>query len=183
MSGRGVKTKLFFSFAKVGLFTIGGGYAMLPMLEREIVEKHGWATPEQMLDYYAIGQATPGVIAVNVASFVGYRQAKFAGTIAATLGIALPSFIIICLLAGCIDEYRHNPLVHKALAGIRISVAVMVLFQLVKVGKKAVTSLTGLSLAVLGLAVMSLRLFSPVIFIAIVLAHALFIEFRRRKKI
>ncbi len=156
---------------------------MLPMLENEIVKKHGWATQEEMLDYYAISQATPGVIAVNVASFVGYRHGGLAGTIAATLGIALPGFVIICLIAGFIEEFRHNPVIHKALAGIRISVAVMVLFQLVKLGKKAVTGLTGLSLAVLGLGVMSLRLFSPIIFIAIVLAHALFTESRRSHKI
>ena len=90
---------LFFTFFKIGLFTFGGGYAMLPLLQREIVEKKKWATEEEMLDYFAVGQCTPGVIAVNTATFVGFKEKKLSGAVFATLGIVSPSLVIItCLL-------------------------------------------------------------------------------------
>ncbi|MBR4132704.1 MAG: chromate transporter, partial [Oscillospiraceae bacterium] len=92
--------ELFVSFFKVGLLTFGGGYAMLPMLQREVVEKRGWITEEQILDCYAIGQCTPGVIAVNTATFVGFRQAGVLGAAAATVGVVAPSLLIISALAG-----------------------------------------------------------------------------------
>ena len=91
--------KLFVTFAKMGLFTFGGGYAMLPMIKRESVEKNGWATEDEIMDYYAIGQVTPGVIAVNTSTFVGHKVKGLVGSIVATLGMIVPPIIIITLIA------------------------------------------------------------------------------------
>ncbi len=99
--------QLFLSFAKVGIMTFGGGYAMLPLFEREVVEKRKWASNEEMLDYYAVGQCTPGAIAVNVATFVGQKVAGIPGGIAATVGVVFPSFVIIVLLAGVIKTFSN----------------------------------------------------------------------------
>ena len=90
---------LFLTFAKVGVMTFGGGYAMLPILQREVVENKGWATDEELTDYFAIGQCTPGVIAVNTATFIGYRYKGLAGGILATLGVISPSIIIISVIS------------------------------------------------------------------------------------
>ena len=92
--------ELFITFAKVGVMTFGGGYAMLPILQREVVENKKWASEEELVDYFAIGQCTPGVIAVNTATFVGQKRRGVAGGILATLGVVFPSLVIICILAG-----------------------------------------------------------------------------------
>ena len=97
--------ELFYTFAKVGVMTFGGGYAMLPILQREVVEKKGWATDEELTDYFAIGQCTPGVIAVNTATFIGQKHRGVAGGIVATLGVVFPSLIIISALAKVITAY------------------------------------------------------------------------------
>ena len=107
---------LFLTFAKVGVMTFGGGYAMLPILQREIVENRKWATDEELTDYFAIGQCTPGVIAVNTATFIGRRQKGILGGIAATLGVVFPSLIIISILAGLIANFAHLTWVQHAFA-------------------------------------------------------------------
>ena len=91
--------ELFYSFAKIGAFTFGGGYAMLPLIQREVVEKKHWATEEEIMDYYAVGQCTPGIIAVNTATFIGYYKKGIIGGIFATLGVIFPSIVIILLIA------------------------------------------------------------------------------------
>ena len=101
--------QLFLSFAKVGVLTFGGGYAMIPLLEREIVEKRRWASSEELMDYYAVGQCTPGVIAVNTATFIGYKTAGNLGGIVATLGVVFPSFVIITVIAGIIRSFADIP--------------------------------------------------------------------------
>ena len=98
---------LFFTFAKVGVMTFGGGYAMLPILQREVVENKGWATEEELMDYFALGQCTPGIIAVNVATFIGQKLTGILGGIIATLGVAFPSVVIISMLAGVIEAFSH----------------------------------------------------------------------------
>ena len=123
---------LVYTFFKIGLFTFGGGYAMLPLLEREIVDKHGWASFGELSDYYAIGQCTPGIIAVNVATFIGYKHKGVLGGIAATLGLILPSMIVITIVAGVLDIFAQNPYVISAFAGIRICVCVLILNASVK---------------------------------------------------
>ena len=124
--------KLVWSFFKVGILTFGGGYAMLPMLQREIVERRGWATEEELLDYYAIGQCTPGVIAVNTATFIGSRKKGVLGGFLATLGVILPSLLIITAIAALLTSFAEIPAVQHALAGIRVAVVVLVGFSVWK---------------------------------------------------
>ena len=156
---------LFLSFAKVGVMTFGGGYAMIPILEREIVENRKWASSEEMMDYYAVGQCTPGVIAVNTATFIGYRVAGPAGGVTATLGVVFPSVVIICLIAGILTNFADIPAVKSAFTAIRVCVCVLIFNAVVKLWKGAVKDKAGL---VLFLIVFVLSLFfdiSPVIFV------------------
>lgn len=129
---------LFGAFAVVGVTTFGGGYAMLPALQREVVEKRRWATEEEVMDWYAIGQCTPGVIAVNTATFVGQKQAGICGGIFATLGVVFPSLVIIMIIAAFIQNFAHLPAVQNAFAGIRVCVCVLILNAVVKLWKKSV---------------------------------------------
>lgn len=116
---------LYFTFAKMGAVTFGGGLAMMPVLQKELITKRGWITDEELLDYYAIGQSTPGIIAVNVSTFVGYKQLGVLGGIVATLGIVTPSLLIIMLLAKLIDSVDEFPAVQKALKGVNVAVAAL----------------------------------------------------------
>ena len=109
---------LFLTFAKIGVCTFGGGYAMLPILQREVVEKKGWATEEELTDYFAIGQCTPGIIAVNTATFIGQKYKGILGGVLATLGVVFPSLIIITLIAAFLQNFASYPVVAHALAGI-----------------------------------------------------------------
>ena len=129
---------LFLTFAKVGVMTFGGGYAMLPILQREVVENKGWATDEELTDYFAIGQCTPGVIAVNTATFIGQKKGGIAGGIVATLGVVFPSLLIIVALAGVITSFSHLTWVQHAFAGIRVCVCVLIFNAVVKLLKKSV---------------------------------------------
>ncbi|MCR5304387.1 MAG: chromate transporter [Lachnospiraceae bacterium] len=129
---------LFFTFAKVGVMTFGGGYAMLPILEREVVDNKGWATDEELANYFAVGQCTPGVIAVNTATFIGYNERGIPGGIMATLGVVFPSLVIIMSLAGIIRAFSDNPFVIKAFAGVRACVCVLIFNSIVKLFKGAV---------------------------------------------
>ena len=156
---------LFLTFAKVGVMTFGGGYAMLPILQREVVEDKGWATEAELADYFAIGQCTPGIIAVNIATFIGKKHAGIAGGIIASLGMVFPSFLIISLLATVISAFADLPAVKHAFAGIRVCVCVLIFNSVLKLGKSAVKDKPTL---VIALAVMLLAFFtdlSPVIFI------------------
>lgn len=130
--------ELFKAFAVVGVTTFGGGYAMLPALQREVVEKRGWATEEEVMDWYAIGQCTPGVIAVNTATFVGQKQRGAAGGVAATLGVVFPSLVIITIIAAFIQNFADLPVVQNAFAGIRACVCVLILNAVVKLWKKSI---------------------------------------------
>ena len=113
---------LFLTFARLGACTFGGGYAMLPILQREVVENHGWATEDELMDYYAIGQCTPGVIAVNTATFIGYKTQGLPGAILATAGVIAPSLIIIIAIAAFIQQFAHLAAEQHAFAGISIAV-------------------------------------------------------------
>ena len=129
---------LFLTFSKVGVMTFGGGYAMRPILQREVVENKGWATEEELTDYFAIGQCTPGIIAVNTATFIGQKTRGISGGVIATLGLVFPSLIIISLLAGVITAFSHLAWVDHAFGGIRVCVCVLILNAVVKLFKKAV---------------------------------------------
>lgn len=157
--------KLFISFAKVGVMTFGGGYAMLPILQREIVENRGWVTDEELTDYFAIGQCTPGVIAVNTATFVGQKKAGVPGGIIATLGVVFPSVVIITALAGVIQRFAGHPVVEHAFAGIRVCVCVLILNAVIKLWKSAVKDKWGMAIFAVLLLANLLTDISPVIFV------------------
>ena len=132
---------LFLIFARIGAFTFGGGYAMLPLLQREIVEKRQWATEEELMDYYAIGQCTPGVIAVNTATFIGFKKKGILGAICATLGVIAPSIIIILILAAFLNHFADYPVVQHAFNGIRVAVCAIVAVSIFKLARKGIVDI------------------------------------------
>ena len=157
--------EIFMAFARVGVMTFGGGYAMIPILEREIVDRHGWASEEELMDYYAVGQCTPGVIAVNTATFIGYKIAGTIGGIVATLGVVFPSVVIITVIAGILTSFADVPAVKSAFAGIRVCVCVLIFNAVLKLWKKAVVDKASL---ILFLGVFLLSVFfdiSPIVFV------------------
>jgi chromate transporter len=132
--------KLFFVFLKIGAFTFGGGYAMIPLIHKEIVEKYGWITDEEMLDMLAIAESTPGVIAVNSSTFVGYRVGGMLGATLATLGVVLPSLIIISVISIFLVEFKSLSYVKYAFEGIRAGAIVLIFnasLQMAKISKKS----------------------------------------------
>lgn len=157
--------ELFLAFARIGVMTFGGGYAMIPILEREIVEKRGWATSEELMDYYAVGQCTPGVIAVNTSTFIGRKQAGIPGGIAATLGVIFPSLLIITVIAGILTNFAELPAVKSAFAGIRVCVCVLIFNAVVKLWKSAVPDKAALALCLLVFALSVLLDLSPVVYV------------------
>ena len=156
---------LFITFAKVGAMTFGGGYAMLPILQREVVENKKWASEDEIADYFAIGQCTPGVIAVNTATFIGTKYKGIVGGIIATLGLVFPSLVIISSIAALIANFSSYSIVHHAFVGIRACVCVLILNAVIKLGKKSVINIPT---ALIFIAVLALSFFtdlSPVIFV------------------
>lgn len=151
--------ELFLIFAKMGAVTFGGGYAMLPILQREIVDNKHWGTEEELMDYYALGQVTPGMIAVNVATFIGCKLKGFWGGVFATIGVITPSMIIITIIALCLSQFEENPYVAHAFAGIRACVCVLILDAVIKLGKKSVKDQRTL---LIFLAILLISLFAPV---------------------
>ena len=145
---------LFVTFAKVGVCTFGGGYAMLPILQREVVEKKGWATDEELSDYYAIGQCTPGIIAVNTATFIGHKYKGIPGGVLTTLGVIFPSIVIISIIAAFLSNFADIPVVQHALSGVNACVVALIANSVVKLGKSSVKDrvTAGIFLAALVLA-------------------------------
>lgn len=156
---------LFLTFAKVGVMTFGGGYAMLPILQREVVENKGWTTDEELTDYFAIGQCTPGVIAVNTATFIGQKHRGILGGIVATLGVVFPSLVIIAALAGVITTFSHLAWVQHAFAGIRVCVCVLIFNAVLKLWKGAVKDVWGLVIFLVILALSVFTKLSPIIYV------------------
>ena len=175
---------LFLTFAKVGVMTFGGGYAMLPILQREVVENKGWATDEELVDYFAIGQCTPGIIAVNTATFVGYRIGGFWGALFATVGIVLPSFFVILAISYVLQEFSHIKAIQYAFFGIRAGVLALILQALFSISRQ--TKLDILSWIIMGAAFI-LVAFLGVDTLIVILGCALFgvissaIRMRRNK--
>jgi len=133
--------KLFFLFSKIGLFSIGGGYVMLPMMRRELVEKRGWLSDQELLDYYALSQAVPGIIATNTSTFVGFKRAGFAGAFSATAGMIFPSLVVIIAIAVFFTSMQENIIVQKAFTGIRIAVAALLVITVKDLYQKSVHSI------------------------------------------
>lgn len=127
---------LFLSFAKIGLFTFGGGYAMISLIENTCVQKKKWITHEDMMNVTVVAESTPGPIAINCATFVGFRQKGYPGAVLATLGMILPSFLIILLISGILDHFLDITWVASAFKGIRIAVGILILDAAVKMIRK-----------------------------------------------
>ena len=136
--------KLFSTFFKIGAFTFGGGYAMLPLIEAEIVEKNDWLSSEDFLDIIAMAQSAPGAVAVNSSIFIGYKLKGFRGAAACLLGTVLPSFTIILIVATLLYQYRENPIIDRAFYGIRAAVVALIVAAVYKLGKKSKIKLTGI---------------------------------------
>ncbi|MCR5612169.1 chromate transporter [Treponema sp.] len=156
---------LFFTFFKIGLVTFGGGIAMLPILERELVLKRKWVGSDELMDYFVIGQSTPGIIAVNVATFCGHKLAGITGGVVATLGIVMPSVIIISVLSFLIDSVNNILWVKKALKGINAAVAANMTYAFINFSKKSLKNI--LSVIIMALAFGSIFIFNVPAFIII----------------
>lgn len=156
---------LYITFFKIGAFTFGGGYAMLPLLQRELVDKRKWITEEEMLDYYAIGQTTPGIIAVNTSTFCGRKRKGNLGGIFASLGFITPSIIIITIIANFLKEFSHLLIIQHAFAGIRIAVSALVLNTVINMVKKTANTKTKISIFVLTFIAIGIFSISPIIIV------------------
>jgi len=173
---------MFITFAKVGVMTFGGGYAMLPILQREVVDKQGWATEEELMDYYAIGQCTPGVIAVNTATFIGMKYSGLAGAVTATLGVVFPSLVIITAIAGILTQFSHLVWVQDAFAAIRVCVCVLIFNAVRKLWKKAVVDVWTLLIFLAVLAASVFTSLSPVVYVVLAAAAGIALKCREVAK-
>ncbi|MBU5488859.1 chromate transporter [Clostridium sp. MSJ-8] len=156
---------LFLTFARVGLLTFGGGYAMLPIIQKEVVENKKWTTKEELMDYYALSQCTPGAIAVNTATFIGYKIKGILGGIIATLGVVLPSLIIIIIIAAFINNFLYITWVKKAFNAINICICVLILNAVINLGKSSIKDVFTLIIFIIISLLSILTNISPIIFI------------------
>lgn len=159
--------EMFKAFFKVGAFTIGGGYAMLPFIQDEVVEKHQWLTTEEFLDVLAIAEVTPGPVAVNTSTYVGYKLKGVKGAIVCTLGTILPSFLIILLIVTSLWKYRNNPIIDRAFLGIRPAVAALIFTAVYKLGGKMDISKYKLVISVLTVLAVAFIDISPIVVILV----------------
>jgi len=134
--------KLLLSFAYIGAFTFGGGYSMLPMFQRELVDKKKWLTVEELTDLFSISQCLPGIIAANTAIFVGYKHKGVMGGVAAASGVALPSVIVIMIIAAFLTNFVDIPIVQSAFTGLRVCVSVLIINAVLKLRKNSVVDLS-----------------------------------------
>ena len=177
--------QLYWSFFKIGGLTFGGGLSMLPMLERELVQRRKWVTEEEILDFYAIGQCTPGIIAVNTATFVGYKKEKILGGIFATLGMISPSIIVISLVAAFFEMFLSNKWFAHALMGVRSVVCAMLINTVINLGKKSLKSVYSWIICIV---ILALGFFTKIPTVVLVLMAAAVgiivneIKFRREEK-
>ena len=140
--------KLYITFFKIGLFTFGGGYAMLPLIQQEMIQ-HGWLTAEQFMDIVAVSQMTPGAIAINNATFIGFKLAGVPGVLATTLGVISPSLMIVLIIAAIFNKFADNKFVQRAWSGIRPAVVGLILAAVFSLGKKAVTGVKEIIIALI----------------------------------
>jgi len=174
--------QLYISFLKIGGLTFGGGLAMLPMLQREVINKHKWVSEEELLDIYAIGQVTPGIIAINTASMIGFRKRGVWGSIVSTLGEVTPSLVLITLLASILTQFEENILVQHAFGGIRVAVCALIAQSVITLYKKSIVDLPTLLLClvtVLGTIFLQL---SPIVFVIVGILFGLGVQKLKRRK-
>lgn len=138
--------KLFWTFFKIGAFTFGGGYAMLPLIQAEAAAQ-GWMTAEQLINFVAVSESTPGPLAVNMATFVGMQMGGIPGAIACTLGVVLPSFVVILIVAKCFDRFRKSRIMKMCMAGLKPAVVGLIASALLTLGRQVFFP-KGLSLSV-----------------------------------
>lgn len=155
--------ELYSVFFKMGAFTFGGGYAMLPILQEELVVKRNWVSDDELLDYYAIGQVTPGIIAVNTATFIGYKQKGIIGGIIATLGLVSPSIILISIISNFMKQFQSNQTLQHAFSGIQVVVVALIISVAIRMGKQTIKDKIGAVLAVSSFFLIVLFNISPVI--------------------
>lgn len=157
--------KLYFLFFKMGGVTFGGGYAMLPILRKEIVEKNQWLTEEQIMDYYAISQGLPGIIAINVSVFIGYSRRKVAGAVSAALGMVSPCILIISLIAAFMSNFQNNLYVQHALSAVSVCVCALIIDSVIGMYKKGVKDIFGIALFALIFILMVFTEISPILLV------------------
>lgn len=167
----GVLLRLFISFFKIGAFSFGGGYAMLPLIEEEIIEINNWLSTSEFIDILAISEMTPGPIAINSATFLGYKVAGILGSIVATIAVALPSFIVMSLIFHFIEKFKNTPYVNWTFSGIRPMVLGLIGAAAVTVGKDAFVDFKSVIIAGLLFYLVSFKNFNAIL--AIVLAGVL----------
>ena len=153
---------LFFTFCRIGGLTFGGGHAMLPMIQKEIVEEKKWATEEEVLDYYAVGQCTPGIIAVNTATFIGYKVQGIIGAIVATLGVVFPSLIIITIIAALLKNFASYAIIQHAFSCIRVVVIALIISAILKLAKTSIKNSITLIIAILAFISVAFVNLSPI---------------------
>lgn len=156
---------IFLVFAKMGAVTFGGGYAMLPILRKEIVEKRNWFTEEEIMDFYAISQGLPGIIAINVSVFIGYARKKGVGAISSALGMVTPSIIIITIIAMFLSNFQDNAYVGYALSGISVCVSALIIDSVIAMWKKGVKDIFGVILFAIMLICMVFTNISPILLV------------------
>src|SRR5574344_1211402 len=170
---------LFFTFCRIGGLTFGGGYAMLPIIQKEIVEKKKWATEEEVLDYYAVGQCTPGIIAVNTATFIGYKVHGIIGAIVATLGVVFPSLIIITIIAALLKNFANYSIVQHAFSGIRVVVIALIVSAILKLAKTSIKNSTTLIIAIIAFILVAFVNLSPIYIVIAAACIGLILKFIR----
>ena len=173
---------LFFTFCRIGGLTFGGGYAMLPIIQKEIVEEKKWATEEEVLDYYAVGQCTPGIIAVNTATFIGYKVHGIIGAIVATLGVVFPSLIIITIIAALLKNFANYSIVQHAFSGIRVVVIALIVSALLKLAKTSIKNSTTLIIAIIAFILVAFVNLSPIYIVIAAACIGLILKFIRGRK-
>lgn len=161
-----ISIKLFRTFFTIGLFTLGGGYAMIPIIQRKVVTEHGWIDEEEFLDLIAVAQSCPGVFAINISTFVGYKLARTRGAICAALGAALPSFVIILLIAMCFHQFQDVPWVAAAFNGIRPAVVALIAVPTFQLARSARICLSNCWIPIASALLIYLLGVNPIIIIA-----------------
>lgn len=174
---------LFLTFARIGVCTFGGGYAMLPILQLEVVEKRAWAAEDELMNYYAIGQCTPGVIAVNTATFIGYKQRGIIGAVCATAGVVFPSLIIIITIAAFIQQFAHLTIVQNAFSGVRIAVCALVVQSVWKLAKKSVLDKPTALILLITFAAVAFFGISPMIMVILSGTAGILLGLLRRRRV
>jgi chromate transporter len=157
---------LLWTFIKIGVMTFGGGYAMIPVLERELISKKGWTNLEEVMDYYTIAQVTPGIIAVNVSTFIGYKRKGPVGGVISTLGFLLPGVTLMAVISLFIKQFAEYPAVQHAFTGIRVAVGALILDTVIKLLKGVFKDKKAVVIFILGFALSAIFSASPVFIIA-----------------